>query len=149
MTNDDLAGRLNHIEGYLKGQDNHFKDIKDALENLKIMDRTVAQHSMRFEAVERENRELAHDIKGCQHAHRLQDDVHSKRIEILETGAHSARGFISAVKVIAGGVLVLLGMAANWIYNRAETNLNMNVEQTHQIANIVREIQRIDKVLGK
>lgn len=149
MTNDDLAAKLGHLEGFLKGLGDSIKRIEGAIDKVTTIDRTVAEHAIRFEAQGREIRDLGHDIKNCQHQHQLATDLQKQRIDKLEEDANKVRGVLLAFKIFSGFMAFLLMTGASWIYNRAETNYAINQTQAHDIADLRREVGALQKELGK
>ena len=157
MDSEDLAGQLAHIKGYLKGQGDQLAEIKEAVMQSVVqlgqMDRTVTQHAMRLDAQEKahakEMAELSHDIKNCQQSHKLADETKGARITIIEGKSNRAEGAITAFKVIMGVAGAVLLYAADWVYDRAELNYGTNKDQEHHIADLRKEIARLDRVIGK
>lgn len=149
MTNDDLAAKLGHMEGFLKGLGESVKRIEAAVDKVIALDRSVAEHAIRFESQQREIRGLEHDIKNCQHSHRLASELQGKRVEKLEEDANKVRGVLLAMKIFSGVVVALLTVCAGWVYNRAELNYVTNTAQAYEIANLQREMIQLQKELGK
>lgn len=149
MTNDELAVKLAQMEGFLQGVGDSVKRIEGAIDKVIAIDRTVAEHAIRFEAQGREIRELGHDIKNCQQQHILAADLVSKRTDKLEDDAHTVRGVLLAMKIFSGVVLTLLTVCAGWVYNRIELNYTTGTAQAYEVANLRREILQLQKEIGK
>ena len=149
MTNDELAAKLGHMEGFLQGVGESVKRIEGAIDKVIAIDRTVAEHAVRFEAQGREIRDLGHDIKNCQNQHSLAADLQSKRTNKLEDDANQVRGVLLAMKIFSGVVVALVTLCAGWVYNRAELNYTVNNNQAFELANLRREVNQLQKEQGK
>lgn len=149
MTNDDLAAKLAHMEGFLKGLGESVKRIEGAIDKVIIIDRTVAEHAIRFESQGRELRDLGHDIKGCQQQHSLASELQSKRTEKLEVDANQVRGAVSAMRIFSGFAVFLVMTCVGWAYSRIEENSKLNAAQAYEIADLRREVAQLQKRVEK
>jgi hypothetical protein len=149
VTNDELAVKLAQMEGFLQGVGESVKRIEGAIDKVIAIDRTVAEHAIRFESQGREIRDLGHDIKSCQNQHTLAAELQGKRTDKLEDDANQVRGVLLAMKIFSGVVAALLTVCAGWVYNRAELNYTTNNAQAYEIANLRRELTQLMKEQGK
>ena len=149
MTNDDLAAKLAHMEGFLKGLGESVKRIEGAIDKVIIIDRTVAEHAIRFESQGREIRDLGHDIKGCQQQHSLAAELQSKRTDKLEDDANKVFGAVAAMRIFSGFAAVFVMSATGWAYSRIEENSKLNAAQAYEIADLRREVVQLQKQVVK
>ena len=149
MTNDELAVKLAQMEGFLQGVGESVKRIEGAIDKVIAIDRTVAEHAIRFESQGREIRDLGHDIKNCHQQHTLAAELQGKRTDKLEDDANQVRGAVYAMRIFSGFAVFLVMTALTWAYNRIEKNTELNAAQAHEIADLRREVGVMQKELGK
>jgi hypothetical protein len=146
VTNDELAVKLAQMEGFLQGVGESVKRIEGAIDKVIAIDRTVAEHAIRFESQGRELRDLGHDIKNCHQQHTLAAELQGKRTDKLEDDANKVIGAISAMRIFSGFAAFMVMTGAGWVYNRIEKNSEINSAQTHEIADLRREVSQLQKL---
>ena len=140
MTNDELAVKLGSVEGILQGMAERFIRMESAIDSIVSLDKAVAAQSYKHDAQQKEIRDLAHDIKNCQHQHILQSKTLQDRIEKLEADRNKMQGAVVALKLFSGFASLVIVTCGTWVYNRAEGNRDINIKQEYRIEDISREI---------
>lgn len=145
MTPDEIAGHILSMGKAIVRIEAHFEKVAVQVVN---NDRTMAEHAVRAENMAREMRDLGHEIRNCQNAHKQAGDVLALKVEKLERMASKTEGFVVFLKWFATLFSAAIISALTWFYNRADTNFNTNRDQAHELVDLRKEILRLDRVIG-
>lgn len=143
---DDVAIKLSNLEGLMLGMSQRFTRIEEQIDRVITLDRTVAEINVRNEGLQRDLRDLTHELKNMAASNKAAHEVLALHVANLEKAhlefKNKTSGALLTLKLFSGACAFILVVCGSWVYERAEWNRNTNIEQNHQIEQLKNRLDR-------
>jgi hypothetical protein len=153
VTNEELASQIGSLTGLVQSMVARFDRVEESLKSIASLDKAVSQQDMKIQALQKETGELAHDIKNCRQHHVNESALVARRVETLEVFKNKSEGGAYAMKLVFGVLwavfIVVAGGFSKWVYDRAESNREMNLQQEFRDSQFEKDLNEIVKQLRK
>lgn len=149
----DIGVELATLKGQLSTLMGSLQRIEEAVSQIISIDKSVNTMQMQIQHFDKELTEHAHNIKSLMQLVRSQNDLMLVRVNDIDREFRdfksTTNGVLLMLKLFSGFAAAVIIGIGGWVYTRLDSSTTTNIEQTHRINGVERDMSDLTEVLRR